>query len=785
MNNTPPSAIGIGPGEPAGHASRIEPVRDAVFTPLTPHDPHSVSRYLLRARIGEGGMGAVYLSYTPGGRPIALKVARPELAADPDFRSRFAKEVAIARRVQGPYTVPVIDADPEALRPWIATAYVAAPSLAVAVVRQGALPSATVLMLIAGVAEALQSIHRSGVIHRDLKPGNVILADDGPRVIDFGVARAIETSTAAMTQTGVRIGTPAFMSPEQVRGKQIDAAGDVFALGSTAYYALTGRPPFGSDAAVFHRIEHQQPDWEHCPDNVREVLSRCLAKDPAERPTSTQVIELCRSAITDDLYLQTGGGWLPPTVAAEVTRYRISTVPSPSTTMLATPPSMFQSAPTGAPDAMDALGTPFPSEPSPTDLIAGPHPASAPAAPVPATARPHHSPRALGSAGAPRALNAAPVPRALCAPRVPRALEAASAPAALTAGSPAPPDVFSSRDPDSATSVAAATARVPAHLPGPAAAASTAAAFGAGAEAGAGAGPSGSAAPPPSAASTASARSVRPASSTGDSDSSGRSDRSDDGGSGSSGNSGGSGSSGGSGHVSSHGTGGSGGEAEAEADAGASRRLRRRRRRRLITFLMAVLVIVSAVFVWVLSKPMGGGEPVALVVTPSRENAAADGTRVSPASSAAARDAEEPSDPEGSSDPEETPDPRTSADAAAGAGPVRAVRTSPPAVQPLGCPAKPVTRVNSDGFGVLTKVGDLREGPAGSCDSLGTFVRGRKFWLWCNVVTKSNEVWWWARLDGTETSGWIRADTMKITYADDNDDAKVVVYSCDGKPTTR
>nr|WP_232295355.1 serine/threonine-protein kinase [Parafrankia sp. EUN1f] len=790
----------MGPGEPAGHAGRIEPVRDAVFTPLTPHDPHSVSRYLLRARIGEGGMGAVYLSYTPGGRPIALKVARPELAADPDFRSRFAKEVAIARRVQGPYTVPVIDADPEALRPWIATAYVAAPSLAVAVVRQGALPSATVLMLIAGVAEALQSIHRSGVIHRDLKPGNVILADDGPRVIDFGVARAIETSTAAMTQTGVRIGTPAFMSPEQVRGKQIDAAGDVFALGSTAYYALTGRPPFGSDAAVFHRIENQQPDWEHCPDNVREVLSRCLAKDPAERPTSTQVIELCRSAITDDLYLQTGGGWLPPTVAAEVTRYRISTVPSPSTTMLATPPSMFQSAPTGAPDAMDALGTPFPSEPSPTDLIAGPHPASAPlpagsasapAAPVPATARAHHSPRALSSAGAPRALNAAPVPRALCAPRVPRALEAASAPAALTAGSQAPPDVFSSQDPDSATNVAAAPPRVPAHLSGPAAAASTAAAFGAGAEAGAGAGPGGSAAPPPSAASAASARSVPPTGSTGDSDSSdgSRSDssgRSDGSNSGSSGSSGGSGGSGGSGHVSSHGARGSKGEgeAEADADAGASRRLRRRRRRRLITFLMAVLVIVSAVFVWVLSKPMGGGEPVALVVTPSRENAAADGTRVSPATSAATRDAEEPSDHEETSDPEGTPDPQTSADAASGAGPVRAVRTSPPAVQPLGCPAKPVTRVNSDGFGVLTKVGDLREGPAGSCESLGTFVRGRKFWLWCNV-TKSNEVWWWARLDGTETSGWIRADTMKITYVDDNDDAKVVVYNCDGKVATR
>ncbi|WP_416210268.1 serine/threonine-protein kinase, partial [Frankia sp. Cr1] len=300
-----------------------EPAWDAVFTPLTPQDPREISGYLLRARIGEGGMGAVYLSYTPGGRPVALKIARPEFAADPEFRRRFATEVAIAQRVQGLYTAPVIDCDPHAPRPWLATAYVAAPSLAAAVARQGALPPETVLVLLAGVAEALQSIHAAGVIHRDLKPGNVILAADGPRVIDFGISRAVEASSAAITQTGVRIGTPAFMAPEQVRGRSLDAAGDVFSLGSTAYYAVTGEYPFGADAAVFHRIEHQQPDWDRCPEQVRGVLKQCVDKDPAARPTPATLIELCRAASTDER-LRIGEGWLPPTVTAEITRYSVA-----------------------------------------------------------------------------------------------------------------------------------------------------------------------------------------------------------------------------------------------------------------------------------------------------------------------------------------------------------------------------------------------------------------------------------------------------------------------------
>src|SRR2546423_8251547 len=184
--------------------------------PLQPDDPQNVEGYRLRARLGEGGMGRVYLSYTPGGRQVAIKVIRSEYADDPAFRRRFAQEVATAQRVQGLYTAPVIDAGPNAAQPWLATAYVPGPSLQYAIGSWGPLPADSVLVLVAGVAEALQSIHGAGVVHRDLKPSNVILAADGPRVIDFGIARAVDSTS--MTQTGFRPVTPAFMSPEQVRG---------------------------------------------------------------------------------------------------------------------------------------------------------------------------------------------------------------------------------------------------------------------------------------------------------------------------------------------------------------------------------------------------------------------------------------------------------------------------------------------------------------------------------------------------------------------------------------
>jgi serine/threonine protein kinase len=296
--------------------------------PLLADDPREVGGYRLRARLGEGGMGRVYLSYTPGGRPVAIKVIRSEFAGDPGFRRRFEQEVATAQRVQGVYTAPVIDANTRAEQPWLATAYVPGPSLQQAVGVYGPLPKESVLVLVAGVAEALQSIHGAGIVHRDLKPSNVILAADGPRVIDFGIARAVDTTS--VTQTGLRVGTPAFMAPEQVRGQQITPAIDIFALGALACYAATGELPFGGglDPAVPHRILEEEPDLANCPAGPREVASRCLAKDPRQRPSPAQVIELCRQASTGTR-LQMGEGWLPPSVAAAVQRIATTPVPPP------------------------------------------------------------------------------------------------------------------------------------------------------------------------------------------------------------------------------------------------------------------------------------------------------------------------------------------------------------------------------------------------------------------------------------------------------------------------
>ncbi|MFI6583988.1 protein kinase [Embleya sp. NPDC050493] len=300
----------------------------AVLAPLEGDDPRTVGGYLLRARLGSGGMGRVYLSYTPGGRPVAIKVIRGEFADDPEFRRRFRQEVAAAQRVQGLYTAPVIDTDAEAAQPWLATAYVPGPSLYDAVYRHGPLPAETVLVLMAGVAEALQSVHQAGVIHRDLKPSNVILAADGPRVIDFGIARAADATP--LTRTGMSIGTPAFMAPEQARGLPSKPATDVFALGSLATYAATGMSAFGegTDSSVLYRVVHQEPELSAVPAQLLPVVRRCLDKDPERRPTPHEVIELCRVA-SEGTRLQIGEGWLPPTLVAEVTRRVNEQPPSP------------------------------------------------------------------------------------------------------------------------------------------------------------------------------------------------------------------------------------------------------------------------------------------------------------------------------------------------------------------------------------------------------------------------------------------------------------------------
>jgi Protein kinase domain len=265
--------------------------------PLASDDPAEIGGYRLRARLGSGGMGRVYLAETAAGRPVAVKVVRPELSDDQGFRARFRHEIQAARSVHGLYTAQVLDADPAATPPWLVTAYVPGPSLEQAVAQRGPVPETAALRLIAGVAEALQAIHAAGVVHRDLKPSNVVLGPDGPRVIDFGIARALEGS--ALTRSGIMVGTPQFMAPEQILDRPVTPALDVFALGGLAAYAASGHAPFGANhpAAVSYRVLHEPPDLAGCPPALQGLIGWCLAKDPAARPSPGQVVEFCVARI--------------------------------------------------------------------------------------------------------------------------------------------------------------------------------------------------------------------------------------------------------------------------------------------------------------------------------------------------------------------------------------------------------------------------------------------------------------------------------------------------------
>ncbi|MEU3616493.1 serine/threonine-protein kinase [Streptomyces sp. NPDC006872] len=294
-----------------------------VFQPLQADDPPLVAGYRLAARLGAGGMGRVYLSHTQGGRPLAIKVVRPELADDPAFRRRFRREIKAARRVRGAYTAELIDADADGVPPWLATLYVPGPSLAEAVARRGPLPVPAVLWLVAGVAEALQVIHGAGIVHRDLKPSNVLLAADGPRVIDFGISLASDVTSN--TATGLAVGTPQFMAPEQATAGEVTAATDVFALGQTAAFAALGEALYGDgpSVSVLYRIVHSEPDLSLLPEPLRPLIARCLAADPAERVTPAEIVEWCRRRLDGDA--DNGAG---PTDWQEVTGPEV-TVPSP------------------------------------------------------------------------------------------------------------------------------------------------------------------------------------------------------------------------------------------------------------------------------------------------------------------------------------------------------------------------------------------------------------------------------------------------------------------------
>ncbi|AXI81451.1 serine/threonine-protein kinase [Peterkaempfera bronchialis] len=258
---------------------------------LGPDDPSEVGggRYRLVARLGQGGMGTVYLGRTLAGRAVAVKVIRRELGADPGFRRRFGQEVDAARRVSGFHTAAVVDADASADRPWLVTEYIAAPSLDQVIDRHGPLPEAALYALGAGLAEALAAIHAVGVVHRDLKPSNILLAEDGPRVIDFGIARALDRTQ--VTLTGYQVGTPGFLAPEQLTGADVTLSVDVFALGVVLCRAA-GAAPFGEGPAeaMLYRVVHGEPNLGALPADLRGVVGACLAKDPSSRPTPTEIL---------------------------------------------------------------------------------------------------------------------------------------------------------------------------------------------------------------------------------------------------------------------------------------------------------------------------------------------------------------------------------------------------------------------------------------------------------------------------------------------------------------
>ncbi|MFD6113257.1 serine/threonine-protein kinase [Streptomyces yangpuensis] len=357
--------------------------------PLEAGEPRTIGAYRLLGRLGAGGMGRVYLGRSAGGRTVAVKIVHPHFASDEEFRTRFRREVEAARRVGGEWTAPVLDADPEAPVPWVATGYVAGPSLDRALAAHGPLPEPSVRAIGAGLARALVAVHGLGLVHRDVKPSNVMLTLDGPRLIDFGIARATD-GTASLTSTGVSVGSPGYMSPEQILGKGITGAADVFSLGAVLAFAATGRPPFSGDnsATLLYKVVHEPPELGELPaGDLRDLIEACLAKTAADRPAPEAVADALGGALG-------APGWLPAPLVEAASRAAVALLD------------------------LDA----DPSDPSEDAADAGPAPAGAPAGAA-----------AGASAGA-----AAAVP------------EAASGPVPFTAGTytPAGPGVgFGAPDP--------------------------------------------------------------------------------------------------------------------------------------------------------------------------------------------------------------------------------------------------------------------------------------------------------------------------------------------------
>ncbi|MGW1899320.1 serine/threonine-protein kinase [Streptomyces hirsutus] len=384
-----------GPGDAAGDQGARHPGR--------------IGAYRLLARLGAGGMGEVYLARSDRGRTVAVKLVREELAQQEEFRARFRQEVQNARQVGGDWTAPVLDADTEAPVPWVATGYVAGPSLQQVVGHDhGALPERSVRILAAGLAHALKDIHAAGIVHRDLKPSNVLVTIDGPRVIDFGIARALETVTdGGLTRTGALVGSPGFMAPEQVRGDRITPACDVFCLGSVLAYAATGELPFGTANSGVHalmfRIAEEEPDLGRVPEGLAGLVKDCLRKDPAQRPTLDQILLRtgAEETVADG---RSREPWLPGALVAQLGRHAVRLLDAEDPQ--APPPAPAGPAPAATPEhapAADGSAPPAPGTPGdgapvnhlPT-LVAGPNGPTAPPGPAPGTPAAGPSPAAYG-----------------------------------------------------------------------------------------------------------------------------------------------------------------------------------------------------------------------------------------------------------------------------------------------------------------------------------------------------------------------------------------------------
>ncbi|MEU8786301.1 serine/threonine-protein kinase [Streptomyces sp. NPDC048637] len=393
--------------EQLGRPGRAE--RPGGLRPLGAQDPPWIGDYRLLGRLGEGGMGRVFLARSDRGRTVAVKLVRTELAGEEEFRARFRREVRAAQQVGGEWTAPVLDADTEAETPWVATGYIAGPSLQRVVGGSGTpLPERSVRILAAGLARALGAIHAAGIIHRDLKPSNVLLTIDGPRVIDFGIARALEAVTGnGVTRTGTSVGSPGFMSPEQVRGEPLTPACDVFCLGSVLAYAATGRQPFGTEDSIAHvlmyRIAQEEPDLSALPDGLRELVSGCLAKDPGQRPTPAELVAQAAGGTGD------GPGtddepWLPGALIARLGRHAVELLEAEDPQGAGNAHGGdLSGAPSAAPSAFSqdpgvhALPTAVSRTPAPGHTPATPPPrpvAPSPAPYAPPAAREHHDPAA-------------------------------------------------------------------------------------------------------------------------------------------------------------------------------------------------------------------------------------------------------------------------------------------------------------------------------------------------------------------------------------------------------